>query len=181
MKSVKITESKSTALPAHPSQWMGQPMNFDQIGRDLRHMIDQVSSSLWHNPFYKSGILGNGNGFHIHSLVPFPEINLSESETALEITAEVPGMTEDDIELSLSNGFLTIKGSKEEEDNKQDANYHLYERRFGSFERMVLMPDGIDTEQVKAKLDHGILTIHMPKTKEAQATQKKIPITQTAS
>ena len=113
--------------------------------------------------------------------MPFPEINLSESETALEITAELPGMTEGDIDLSLSNGFLTIKGSKEEEDKKDDADYHLYERRFGSFERMILVPDGVDTDHIEAKLAQGVLTVTLPKTKEAQASQKKIAITPAAS
>ena len=180
MKAVKVTETK-TSQPAHPSQWMNPQVSFDKIGRELRHMVDQLSSSLWHNPFYQPGLLGNGNGFQIHSLVPFPEINLSESEPALEITAELPGMTEGDIDLSLSNGFLTIKGSKEEEDKKDDADYHLYERRFGSFERMILVPDGVDTDHIEAKLAQGVLTVTLPKTKEAQASQKKIAITPAAS
>ena len=176
MKSIKVSEGKSMT-PSHPSAWMAQPINFDRIGRDLRHMIDQLSSSLWHNPFGHLGMLGNCNGFHIHSLVPFPEINLSETETSVEITAELPGMVEKDIELIFSNGFLTIKGSKDEKEDKEEADYHLYERRFGSFERMVMVPEGIDTNAISASLAQGILTITLPKTPEAQSSQKKITIT----
>lgn len=175
MKSIKISETKSVQ-PASGA-WLAQPVSFDKIGRDLRHMVDQISSSLWNNPFYQSALLTNGNGFHLHSLVPFPEINLSENDKAVEITAELPGMKEEDIDLVFANGFLTIKGSKQEETDKSEADYHLCERRFGTFERMVLVPEGIDTNAISAKLVQGILTITLPKTKEAQSSQTKIAIT----
>lgn len=83
-------------------------------------------------------------------------------------------MKRDDIEISVSNGRLTIKAEKKEE---RDKNHYLSERRYGSFARSFDLPDGIDASGIKATKDDGVLKIALPKTPEAKQAKKTIPIT----
>ncbi|MCR5891710.1 Hsp20/alpha crystallin family protein [Burkholderia cepacia] len=95
---------------------------------------------------------------------------------AYEITAELPGLEEEDVEVKLANGGLTIKGTKNEEKEEKRKDYYLHERRYGSFERYFDMPQGIDKDKIEATFKKGVLTVTLPKTPEAQKAEKKIPI-----
>lgn len=94
-----------------------------------------------------------------------PELNVYETEKEFEITLALPGMSKDDIELSMENHTLTISGERriEEENGKK---YHRIESRFGKFERSLPLPDIIDEENVKASYENGVLTVTVPKLKE---------------
>ncbi len=108
--------------------------------------------------------------------VPNPTMDVVESENAYELTAELPGMDEKDVELVLNDRTLTLKGEKKEESEKQEKDYRLSERRFGSFQRSFVVPDGVDTGKVSARFAKGVLHIILPKSKEAQLRQRKIPV-----
>jgi HSP20 family protein len=103
-----------------------------------------------------------------------PAVDVTESEKAYEITAELPGMEEKNIEVKVANGNLTIKGEKQEEKEEKKKNYYLHERHFGSFERSFEMPGGLDADKIEASFKKGVLTITLPKTPEAQKPAKKI-------
>lgn len=105
-----------------------------------------------------------------------PAIDLVEKDKEYEITAELPGIDEKDIELKLSNRMLTIRGEKSEETEEHEKDYHLSERRFGSFERSLQLPEGVDAEKIEARFAKGVLTVKLPKSDEAQRTEKKIAI-----
>ncbi|MBD8892680.1 Hsp20/alpha crystallin family protein [Roseibium litorale] len=105
-----------------------------------------------------------------------PAMDLVEKEKGYEISAELPGMEEKDIEIKLSNGSLTIKGEKSEEKEEREKEYYLSERRYGSFHRSFALPAGIDTDKIDAKFAKGVLTVTLPKTKEARSQEKKIGI-----
>lgn len=106
-----------------------------------------------------------------------PSFDISETDDALKVTAELPGMDEKDIEVSLDNNALTIRGEKREERDESKKNYHVRERSFGSFERSFPLPEGMDKEHVKATFKKGVLDITLPKTEKAKAQSKKIAIT----
>ena len=110
--------------------------------------------------------------------LPAPAMDLVEAEKEYCVKAELPGMDAKDIELSLSDDMLTIKGEKQEERDEKRENYHLSERRFGSFHRSFQLPRGVDREHIEARFDKGVLTVHLPKTAEAAAMQKKIEVKQ---
>ena len=88
------------------------------------------------------------------------------------VTAEVPGMTDKDVELLLDNGMLTIRGERKGE--KEERGYS--ERWYGRFERQIPLPTSVDEQNCKADFENGLLTVHLPKSREAEESRKKIPI-----
>jgi len=113
---------------------------------------------------------------HIYSYEPIPKIDVKEDEKAVYVKAEIPGLDEKDLEVTLKDNMLTISGEKKEETSEEDKekNYRYCERRFGSFRRSIEMPDGIKTDSVKASYKNGVLDIELPKSEPAQP--KKINI-----
>jgi HSP20 family protein len=102
----------------------------------------------------------------------WPSIDVKDKDNELLVTAEVPGLTDKDVELFVDNGMLTIRGEKKREHEEKGYS----ERFFGKFERQIPLPSGVDEQNCKADFHDGLLTIHLPKTKEAEEARKKIPI-----
>lgn len=116
-----------------------------------------------------------GSATELESLTPgFPLVDIKETKDDFIITAEVPGMSKDDIKISLSNNTLTIKGEKKQEKKEEDHNYHRIERRFGSFSRSFTLDAPVEADKIKATCKDGILTIVLPKKEESKP--KEIPI-----
>lgn len=105
-----------------------------------------------------------------------PSIDVRESATDIVVEAELPGMSEDDIDVTLSNGTLTIKGEKKSEREEKEDDYHLTERSYGRFQRSFRVPDTVDEEKIEAKLEKGVLHVTLSKRPEAVKAEKKIPI-----
>lgn len=106
-----------------------------------------------------------------------PRVNVTETDREINVSAELPGIDEKDIDVSLNNDILTLKGEKKEEKEDKGKDYYRMERSFGSFSRSIPVPAEVDTEKVTAKFRKGVLTITMPKTKKALEEKKKISIT----
>jgi HSP20 family protein len=107
-----------------------------------------------------------------------PKIDLAESKDAIEVTAELPGVDEKDLDLTLADDVLTIRGEKRTERDEQDKdkNWHVVERSYGSFSRTIPLPFDPDPAKVEAKFDKGVLHIHLPKPAEVAKKQQKIEI-----
>ncbi len=105
-----------------------------------------------------------------------PSVDISETEKEIVISAELPGMEDKDIDVSLSKDTLTIKGEKKEEKEEKAKSYYRMERSFGSFCRTIPLPAEIDSDKVEAEFKKGVLTIKLPKTPEAIKETKKIQI-----
>lgn len=95
-----------------------------------------------------------------------PTMDLSESEEDFLLTAELPGVDADDIEIDVEDGILTLKGEKREERREQAKDFRLYEREYGSFQRSLALPGSADTDRASASFENGLLTVHLPKRKE---------------
>lgn len=104
-----------------------------------------------------------------------PAVDVSETDTELKVRAELPGLTQDDIELNLQDNVLTLKGEKKQEEKIEKENYHRIERSYGSFCRSFTLPAGVKSEDIMATFKEGILEISLPKVEEAKP--KKIAIT----
>jgi HSP20 family protein len=98
-----------------------------------------------------------------------PAIDVSEDEDGVTLAAEVPGMQSDDLDVTVDNGVLTLKGEKKEEKTADEANFHRVERRYGHFERRIRLPDYVDTEKIDASYKDGVLTLRLPKAEMARA------------
>ena len=104
-----------------------------------------------------------------------PAVAVDETEKAIAVSVELPGLTEKDIEMSLDGDTLTVRGEKREEKSDKKTGYS--ERWFGSFERTVALPPGLVAEKADAKFKEGVLTVTVPKSEQLQTKAKKISIT----
>lgn len=105
-----------------------------------------------------------------------PAVDIVEKEKSFEITAELPGIDDKNIEVTLRNGNIVIKGEKQEEKEEKSKDYYLHERQFGSFERSFALPDGVEPDKIEASFKKGVLTVTLPKTANAQTPAKKITV-----
>jgi HSP20 family protein len=121
-----------------------------------------------------SALLSRGFGADTLS----PKTDIAESKDAIDLTAELPGVDEKDLDLTLDNGMLTIRGEKRTERDEQDKdkNWYVVERSYGSFSRTISLPFDPDLAKVEAKFDKGVLHIHLPKPAEVAQKQQKIEI-----
>lgn len=105
-----------------------------------------------------------------------PKIDIADTDKEIVISAELPGMEEKDVDVSLQNDTLTIKGEKKEEKEDKGKDHYRRERSYGSFSRTVALPAEVDTDKIAATFTKGVLTITLPKTPQAVAQKKKIEI-----
>ena len=103
-----------------------------------------------------------------------PALEVKETPTTFEFKADVPGIKEEDLDVSLSGNRLTLSGKRDAETREDTDTFHTYERSFGSFTRTFMLPDEVDADKVKAELKDGVLWVTVPKIPEARA--KKIEI-----
>jgi HSP20 family protein len=106
----------------------------------------------------------------------WPAIDVSEREDDLLVRAELPGMTAEDIDIEVQNNALLIRGEKKDETEESGERYHYVERRSGSFQRMVQLPNEVDAEKIDASYKDGVLTITLPKSEKAKP--KRISVKQ---
>jgi HSP20 family protein len=105
-----------------------------------------------------------------------PKVDVTENEKEFNISAELPGMDDKDIDVSLQNDMLTIRGEKKEEKEDKGKDYYRMERSYGYFSRTIPLPVEVETDKVDAKFKKGVLTITLPKTAKAVAETKKISV-----
>ncbi len=115
------------------------------------------------------------NGTDTEEAYWMPTVDISEMENGYEIRAELPGVAEDDVSVSVTDNLLTIKGEKRQEAETDGKNYHRVERRYGSFQRSFTLPRHIETDAIKAEYKDGVLTLEIPKAEVAKPTE--VPIT----
>jgi HSP20 family protein len=104
----------------------------------------------------------------------WPKIEVSDGNNALTVTAEIPGLSEKDVEVLITGDALTLRGERRSETEDKDRQFS--ERYYGRFERRIPLAEGIDRDKVTATFKNGILTIALPKTPEAAESVKRIPI-----
>ena len=114
--------------------------------------------------------------FGLSGIAPVPALELTASEREYRLTAELPGLKEEDVDVSVADGVLTLKGEKREEQEQKNEGYLLSERRYGSFERRVSLPSDVDPEKISAEFKKGVLTITLPKDEQASGRSRKISI-----
>jgi len=105
-----------------------------------------------------------------------PAVDVTEDDKAYKIAAEMPGVEEKDIEVSVNEDTLVLKGEKRQEKEEKDKNTYVSERSYGSFQRAFALPEGVDRGKIASDFSKGVLTVTLPKTPESQKQQKKIEI-----
>ncbi len=139
----------------------------------LHSDIDKLFENFFHgfplSPFREEGKTTSG-GFIL------PQVDIGESEDAYTIKVEAPGVEEKDIELTVSDGTLIVRGEKRYEKEDEEKHFHRIERSYGSFQRMLSLPPDADDSKVEAKFKNGLLTISIGKNPESPSATRKIPI-----
>jgi HSP20 family protein len=160
-------EEKSAQAPAR--EW--RPLE------NLRREIERVFEDFdWRNPMRRGAFDLEPIWRRELTWAQMPAVDVVEKDKAYEITAELPGLDEKNIEVKVANGMLTLRGEKKEEKEERRKDYFVSERRFGSFERRFQIPPGVDAGKIEAAFKNGVLTVTLPKTAEAQATEKTIAV-----
>jgi len=168
-----VKTEKKAAVPTSATQaWW--PV--EGLRREIDRLFDDFGMGSWSSPFRRSIFGIEPFWRHELSWTGAPAVDITESDKAYEVTAELPGMDEKDITVKVVNGYLTIEGEKQEEKEEKKKDYYLHERRFGSFERSFRVPEGVDADKIEASFKKGVLTLVLPKKPEAQKPAKKIDV-----
>ena len=149
---------------------------FEGLRREIDRLFDDFDGGFWRSPFRRSAFDLEPLWRRELSWTTAPAMDVAETDRAYEITAELPGMSEKDVEVVASNGVLTIKGEKKEEKEEKKKDYYLSERRYGSFERRMQIPEDVEADKIEAAFKKGVLTVTLPKKPEAQKPAKKIEV-----
>ena len=157
---------KSEAKQAAPATKAGEWWPLEGLRRDVDRLFEEFGRGL----FGKS-LLDTAPRWGAA-----PSVDIVEKDKAYEVTAELPGMDETNIDVKIANGMLTISGEKKDEHEEKKKNYYLSERRYGSFQRSFRVPDGVEADKIAAEFKNGVLTVTLPKTAEALKAEKKIAI-----
>ena len=168
---VPVTEEKAPERSTEPQAW--RPFEslrrevyrlFEDFDRDLRRPLRRSAFDV--DPFWRRQLKWGGA----------PAVDVVETDNAFELTADLPGIDEKNIEVKLAEGGLTIKGEKQEEREEKDKGYHVSERRYGSFQRSFQLPPDIDQSKIGASFQKGVLTLTLQRAAEAKSKSKKIAI-----
>ncbi len=150
-----------------PSLW-GRNSSLTDPFTDLHREIDKVFRDFGRGAW--PAMFTGGNGEIV------PQVDVSETEDAFEVTAELPGVDEKDIDVSLADNMLTIKGEKKSESKKEGENRQVVERSYGMFQRTIPLTADVKTDAVDASFDKGVLKVRLPKAPEAKTKTHKVKI-----
>lgn len=135
----------------------------------LRSEIDRLFDDFG---FPNRGIFALGE----RSSISAPAIDFTSNDKGYSITAELPGLTDKDVEISVADGVLTLSGEKKEQQERKEGGYLLSERRYGSFRRTMALPEDVDTANIAARFKDGVLTVDLPRDESSTRRSRKIAI-----
>ncbi len=161
-----VQKKKNDRKPDQPIGWFRGSDPFSQ----LKEEMDELFNS------YLPGFptIGRTNGGQTFAMPT--RLDVSETDDAVELVLDVPGIDRKDIDISLTDSGVKITGKREEKKEEKGKNFHRMERAYGAFERQVPLPCEVDAEKVSASLKKGVLSITLPKSETARQTAKKITI-----
>lgn len=143
--------ARQSLIPAGSDIMSGDP--FMSLQRRMNRLFDDM---------FRTGIPVATSADEEGGMI-MPQMNVSETDSEIRITAELPGVSEKDVDITLDDDMLTIRGEKRMEKKEDKENYHFVERSFGQFRRTLRVPHSIDPEQVQASVENGVLTVILPK------------------
>ena len=168
---------KGDPVRAKRGNGSGNRYSLGTLRQEFDRIIEEMTSSLSLIPFRGRSIdVEPFRRLQSALAMTMPAVDVVERAREYRITAELPGMDRKDIDLTVSDDVLTIKGEKRSVDKKQSKNVHLSERRYGAFERSFRMPEGASSEGIDANFRQGVLTITLPKTSHPRSRERKISV-----
>ncbi len=142
-----------------------------RFGQSL-HSLQEEMNDLFEDFFSSNGL----KSWMAPMGSAFPSVDIIENEKKFKVKAEIAGYNPDDIDVSVTDGFLTISGKRKEEEEEKEENYLRRELSYGSFQRTIALPETSNCEEAEASFKNGMLTIDIPKKAEAMQKPKKVTI-----
>lgn len=163
-----MTRMKLTRRPfAFAPRFLPSPFlaPFNELGE-----LNETAQHLFEDVF--------GKEFPMKAQAWAPAVNIAETKDEFTVTAELPGMKPENVSVDFTDGMLTIRGEKLDEklEKEDDRTFYMWERRFGTFQRTLPFPGGIDDTKILADFKDGVLTVHLPKAEEVKPKRQTIPI-----
>jgi len=142
---------------------------FYSLEREVNRLFDDFFGSGFGLTPFNGGFMEQYGAFN-------PQVDVTENDQEIKVAAELPGLTEKDVEVSLANDMLTISGEKKTEREDKGENYYRMERSYGSFQRTIPLPTEVEADKVDATFKNGVLQITLPKLHLGEDIKKKISI-----
>ena len=161
-----LQKKKDAGTPGQAARWLRSHDPFTQLKEEMDDLFSSYMPALPR--------LGRSNGARMLAMPT--KLDVSETDDAIELVLDVPGIDRKDIDISLTDSRVRITGKRDEKKQEKGRNYHWMERAYGAFERQVPLPCEVDAEKVSATLKKGVLSITLPKSETARQTAKKITI-----
>ena len=176
----KTGSSRKSTKPAKTSERPAGFATFDDMREEMQRMMQGFLGADWPSPTGRFPHLGGwpfaGTESPFAAMMSAPRADMSESDQAYELNVELPGLDEKDIEVTLTDRALVLKGEKKEERKSDEKDYHFTERSYGTIRRQFPLPADVDREALTASFNKGVLTVTLPKTSEAQAHARRIEV-----
>jgi HSP20 family protein len=173
-EAARQTPTKAQPEHSQPSaRWKERDL-FGSLHDEIERVFEDFDKGVWGFP-----ALRRRTEFLHRPRMAFtlmPTVDVIEKDDAFELTADLPGVDEKNIEIKVSADILTIKDEREERKEEKKKDYYISERQFGAFERAFRVPENVETDKIKAQFKNGVLTIALPKKPGAQKAEKKISI-----
>ncbi len=166
------TERKGSEGALAAQSW--RPL--ENLRREVNRLFEDFGRETWLSPFRRSVFDLEPLWRREITLGAIPAVDIVDKKEAYEVTADVPGFDEKNIEVKVVNGDLVIRGERKSEKEEKKENYYLSERDFGAFERRFNVPEGVNADKIEATLKNGVLTVRLPKKPEAQKPAKTIEV-----
>jgi HSP20 family protein len=163
MARMKLTRRQSPFAPRFlPAPLLGPLADWGDLGTSTQQLFEDVF----------------GKNFTLEAQAWAPAVNVAETKDEFTVTAELPGMKTENVSVDFTDGMLTIRGEKidEKTEKEDDRTYYMWERKFGTFQRTLPFPGGIDEAKIAADFKDGVLAIHLPKAEEVKPKRQAIPI-----
>lgn len=169
-KTTEIDVKKTPASAPPPAPSAGGDI-FTTLRTEIDRLFDDVgwSGMPWRRPLRE-------RPSWMPALTGAAAMDLVERDGGYDLSVELPGLAPGDIDVRISDGMLTISGEKSEETKEEKGRYRMQERRYGTVQRSLALPAGIDAARVEARFENGVLKLTLPKTQEARAQERKIEI-----
>lgn len=164
MNQQSLTRQKSDSTKQYLSEYLAEP--FSRLRDEVEHMFEEF-------PARWPALHGASR---LASSVPVPAVELIENDDSYKVSVEIPGIDSEDIDLSVQQDMLIVKGEKREESSEVERNHVRSERSYGCFERHITLPADAQLESIEATSKNGVITIEIPRDKDNNLSARKIPI-----
>ncbi len=176
MSKIPVTSEKKPSAPTPSGTSISSWGPFETLRREIDQLFERFHEPASRFQFNRPSFMLDFSWPRAMGFGLAPAVDVVEKNNEYQITAELPGLDEKNIEVKVSNGALIIKGEKKEEKEERDQDHYVSERRYGSFSRSFQVPASVDTSKIEATFTKGLLMVKLPKSADAMKTEKTIEI-----